>query len=75
MTWIASVMSILSSLSKLATKLLDYFKEKKLIEQGKTLEKAEIAIHELEINKKQTEIIMKDQSKEETVKKLKDGTF
>ena len=68
-------MSILSSLSKLATKLLDYFKEKKLIEQGKTLEKAEIAIHELEINKKQTEIIMKDQSKEETVKKLKDGTF
>lgn len=68
-------MGILSSLSKLATGILDYFREKKLVEQGKTLEKAEIAVHELEVSKEQTKIIMKDQSKEETVKKLKDGTF
>jgi hypothetical protein len=50
-------------------------KKDELINQGREREQADIAKEEINVNREQTEILTKDQTREETVKKLDDGTF
>lgn len=75
MGWITTILGFLSSLSQIISKVLDYFREKNLINQGKALQQAEIAKDEININREQTEILSQDRTKEETIKRLEDGTF
>lgn len=71
----AGIIGILSGLASIAAKVLDIIKSVWLVNQGKELQKAELAKEEIEINRKQTEILTKNVTKEEVVKKMQDGTF
>ena len=55
--------------------IFEYIKSSELIAQGKNEQQAELAKEEIEINRKQTEILSQEVTKEETIKKLEDGTF
>lgn len=54
---------------------LDYLKEVRLINWGKEQHAADLAKEEIEINRKQTEILNQDRTKEDVVKRMEDGSF
>lgn len=56
-------------------KSVDWFKEKAFIRMGRELESADRAREEIDINRKQTEILTDSRTKEDVVKKLEDGKF
>ncbi len=69
------VLGLFSGVVKLFNKALDYVKSMELINQGKKLEQAENAKREAEFQRKTSEILTQERTKEETTKKLEDGTF
>lgn len=72
--WV-TVLGLLNGLVQVFARVLEQLKRDELVNQGKELQQAEIAKDEIEVNRQQTEILTKDQTREETAKKLEDGTF
>jgi hypothetical protein len=65
------VTAFLSFLSR----TLEYFKTQEIKNTGKDEFKKEILEQDTKIQEKQTEILIKDENKNETIKKLENGTF
>jgi hypothetical protein len=65
------VTAFLSFLSR----TLEYFKTQEIKNTGKDELKKEILEQDTKIQEKQTEILIKDENKNETIKKLENGTF
>lgn len=59
----------------LFNKLIEYAKEIRLINFGRDQQISDLAKEEIEINRKQTEILTQERTKEEVIKKMEDGTF
>ena len=59
----------------LLSKIFLYFREKEAMRMGEELYKAEQAKKEILVVREQTEILLKDETREETIKKLEDGKF
>jgi len=74
MFW-SAILGLLSAAANYAVKALDYFKFKQAFEAGKEVEKGDIAAKEVQVDRKQDEIMMTEQTKSETVKRLENGTF
>jgi len=55
--------------------ILDWFRETNWISQGKALEQAEAAKREAQLTRETSEILSEDRTKEDTTKRLEDGTF
>lgn len=72
--WV-TLLGLFSGLVQVFARVLEQLKRDELVTQGKELQQAEIAKDEIEVNRQQTEILTKDQTREETAKKLEDGTF
>lgn len=71
-----TVLGLLGGLFRIVLRVLELSKEKKTAEQAKQLEKAEIAIKESELLRKQTEILLDDTvNKANTIKNLENGKF
>ena len=71
-----TILGLLGGLLKIVLRVLDLSKEKKNAEQAKQLEKAEQAIKESELLRKQTEILLDDTvNKANTIKNLESGKF
>lgn len=79
MGWLSWIFGGFSGLIHLISEVLQRWKEKELVEQGKQQGQSELAVkiakEEQEISKKQNEILMTEQPPEEVVKKLEDGKF
>jgi hypothetical protein len=56
-------------------KMFDWFRQKQAIEHGKELKEIEIIKSNQKIEKEQTEILLKDRTKEEVIDKMEKGTF
>ena len=72
--WI-TVVGLVNGVVKLFNGLLDYFKELKWVNIGKSLNQAEIAKEEAQITRETSEIINEDRTKEDTANRMDDGTF
>lgn len=59
----------------LFNKMIEYVKEVRLINFGREQQVSDLAKEEIEINRKQTEILSQERTKEEVIKKMEDGTF
>lgn len=75
MTILSTILAFLTSIFKFGMNIFEYIKSSELITQGKNEQQADLAREEIEINRKQTEILSEKVTKEETIKKLEDGTF
>lgn len=75
MSLLNTILGLLGGLWGFATKVFDYFKEKSLLAMGRTLEQGDLAKKEAEDIRKTSEILAKEVTKEDTEKKLEDGTF
>ena len=74
MLW-SLALGLFSAAAKYAVKALDYFKFKQAVQVGREIEKGDIAAKEVQVDRRQDEIMMTEQPKSETIKKLEDGTF
>jgi hypothetical protein len=72
--WV-TILGLLSGLVSVLSKVFEQLKTTELINQGKSLQQAEIAKDELEKSREQNEILVQDRTKEDVVKRLDDGTF
>lgn len=75
MTFMSVILGLLNGALGLFNRLVDYFKELRLISWGEEKAKAELAKEEIEINRRQTEILSQDRTKEDVIKKMEDGSF
>jgi hypothetical protein len=75
MALLNTLLGFLGGIWGLATKVFDYFREKSLLAMGRTLEQGDLAKKEAEVVRQTSEILAKEVTKEETEKKLEDGTF
>ena len=71
----STILGLVSGIIAIVARVLEQMKKDELINQGREREQADIAKEEINVNREQTEILTKDQTREETVKKLDDGTF
>lgn len=71
----SAILGLVRGIVSLFNKSIEWFKEKALIRMGRELESGDIAKEEVEITRKQTEILTQDRTKEDVVKKLEDGKF
>lgn len=62
-------------LIKLFNRVLDFFKRKIAVEEGRQLEQAEIAKYQEQLTRETSEIILAERSEEETKKRLEDGSY
>lgn len=74
-SFIAVLLGFFTGFMKTATKILELVKEKQFQATGRKLEQAEQAKDEVEVTRKQTEILIEDRKKSDTIKRLEDGTF
>lgn len=72
---LTTILAFFTSIFKFGMNIFEYIKSSELISQGKNEQQAELAKEEIEINRQQTEILSQEVTKEETIKKLEDGTF
>lgn len=78
LTWASITSAILGLVKGIVTlfnKSVEWFKEKALIRMGRELQAGEMAKEEIDINRKQTEILSQTRTKEETEEKMRHGTF
>lgn len=78
LTWstiVSVVLGLVKGIVSLFNKSVEYFREKMLIQTGKELEQGEMAKREIDINRRQTEILTQTITKDQTEKKLRDGNF
>ena len=74
-SYIGIALGFLSGVVQAALKILEILKTKKMIEEAKKQKEAEIAKHDAEVTRQQTEILIQDRSKKDVIDKMKDGTF
>lgn len=74
-TVVSAILGLVKGIVSLFNKSVEWFKEKALIKMGRELQTAEQAKEEIEINRKQTEILTQERTKEDVVKKLESGKF
>ena len=72
---VSALFLFLKSAGDIVSKAFDYFTRKQAIEEGKTIEKAELAVKDQEIEDEQNKILIEDRPKEDVIKKLEDGEF
>lgn len=72
---ITAILGAFNALGSLLGRLLDTIKENTLVRWGREQHAADLAKEEVEISRKQAEILNQDRTKEDTVKRLEDGTF
>ena len=72
---ITTILGFLSGFFSVFSRILEYFKKEEIKNEGKNEIVKEIAVKEVEINRGQTEVLIKDEKKEDTIKKLENGTF
>lgn len=72
---LTAILGFLSGFFSVFSRILEYFKKEELKNEGKTEVIKEIAVKEVEITRKQTEVLIKDEKREDTIKKLENGTF
>ena len=70
-----TILGLFSGLSSLLGKALEFVKYKALVSWGKEQHAAELAKEEIEINRKQTEILNEDRTKSDVIKRMENGTF
>lgn len=70
-----SALEFLSYLFQFSNKIFDWFRRKETIEYGKKLKEIEIIVENKQVEKEQTEILLKDRTKEEVIEKMEKGTF
>lgn len=75
MNILSTILGLFGGITKIVERILDIIREKRLIEQGKIQEKAEQAMKESEVLRKQQEILLEDRSEEEVIKTLENGKF
>jgi hypothetical protein len=71
----AALVGMMTGLAKVFSKALELWKTEEMIQQGKSLQQAEIAKEEVAINRETSEIIAADVPEEETIRKLENGSF
>jgi len=76
------IVGILSGVVKISLKILDMIRDKKLVDQGRAIERAENvkkdlerSKEELELNREQTEILLKEADKKDIISKMESGKF
>jgi hypothetical protein len=74
-SFLTSILGFFSGVWDFAAKVLEYLKEKSLVAMGRSLEQGDIAKRDAEATREASEILAKEVTKEQTVEKLKDGTF
>lgn len=72
---LTAILGFLSGFFSVFSKILEYFKKEEIKNEGKNEVVKEIAVKEVEINRRQTEVLIKDEKREDTIKKLENGTF
>lgn len=72
---ITAILGFLSGFFSVFSRILEYFKKEEIKNEGKNEIVKEIAVKEVEITRKQTEVLIKDEKREDTIKKLESGTF
>ena len=75
MQYITVILGFFSGAFKVFGKVIDIFKTKRDVNQGRILEQAEQAKRENELIRKETEILTENRTKDIVVKKLEKGTF
>lgn len=78
LTWASitsAILGLIRGIALLFNKSVDWFKERALIKMGRQLQAGEMAQEEIEVNRKQTEILSQTVTKDQTEKKLRDGNF
>ena len=74
-TLLAPILSLLSGIASLGIKLMSFIRRKQDINTGVIIVEKDIAVKQIELKKKQDEILMNEQPKETTIKKLNNGSF
>lgn len=69
------LLGFLTGFFNTASRIFDFLKTKQVLDQGRKLEQAEQAKTEVELAREQTEILTRDQTREDTIKKMEDGSF
>jgi cell division septal protein FtsQ len=72
---LTAILGFLSGFFSVFSSILEYFKKEEIKNEGKNEIVNEISIKEVEINRRQTEVLIKDEKREDTIKKLENGTF
>ena len=72
---LATILGILSGFFSVFSRFLEYFKKEEMKQDGKNEMAKDILVKDQEVTKKQTEILIKDETREETAKKLESGKF
>lgn len=72
---LTAILGFLSGFFSVFSRILEYFKKEEIKNEGKTELAKEIAQRGLELSRKQTEVLIKDEKREDTIKKLESGTF
>lgn len=72
---LTAILGFLNGIFSILSGILEYFKKEEIKNDGKNELAKEIAEKEIEINRKQTEILIKDEKREDTIKKLENGKF
>ena len=70
-----TILGLFSGIVSLVNKALDFFKTSSLINRGKVLEQAEQAKREAELERETTKIILENRTKEDTIKRMDEGSF
>lgn len=74
MSW-EIIVGFATGVLKTLSRVLDMIKTKANINTGRVIEQAEQAKEETEVNRQQTKILMEERTKEDTIKKMENGTF
>lgn len=69
------ILGFFSGLFGSLTRILDMFKTKKTLDQGRALQQADQAKREIALQRQETEILTQKLTKEDVIKKLEDGKF
>jgi hypothetical protein len=72
---LTAILGFLSGFFSVFSRILEYFKKEEIKNEGKNEIVKDIAVKEVELNRKQTEVLIKDEKREDTIKKLESGTF
>lgn len=70
-----TILGLFNGVVSAFNKVLEWFKEAKWTNIGKSLEQAEIAKQEAEATRVSSEIIAEERTREQTAKRMEDGTF
>lgn len=72
---LTAILGFLSGFFSVFSRILEYFKKEEIKNEGKNEIVKDIAVKEVELNRRQTEVLIKDEKREDTIKKLESGTF